>query len=39
MNLDPVALGNLLSRSGNPTETTVIAYRSYTDTGAWIFWL
>ena len=39
MNLDPVALGNLLSRSGISTETTVIAYGTYPDTGAWIFWL
>jgi thiosulfate/3-mercaptopyruvate sulfurtransferase len=39
MNLDPTAMGKLLSRSGISQETTVIAYGSYPGTGAWIFWL
>jgi thiosulfate/3-mercaptopyruvate sulfurtransferase len=38
-NLDPVAISALLSRSGISATTTVIAYGSYPDTGAWIFWL
>ena len=39
MNLDPNAIEKLLSRSGISSETTVIAYGSYPNTGAWIFWL
>mgnify|MGYP003487421146 FL=1 len=39
MNLDPSAIARLLSRSGISPETTVIAYGSYPDAGAWIFWL
>ncbi|MBW4666975.1 MAG: sulfurtransferase [Cyanomargarita calcarea GSE-NOS-MK-12-04C] len=39
MNLDPVAIEKLLSRSGISNETTVIAYGSYPGTGAWIFWI
>ncbi|MEM8615206.1 MAG: rhodanese-like domain-containing protein, partial [Cyanobacteria bacterium P01_H01_bin.105] len=39
MNLDPVAIEALLSRSGISPETTVVAYGSYPGTGAWIFWL
>lgn len=38
-NLDPTAIGNLLSRSGISHETSVIAYGSYPGTGALIFWL
>ncbi len=39
MNLEPTAIEKLLSRSGISPETTVIAYGSYPDTGAWIFWV
>ncbi|MEM9153272.1 MAG: sulfurtransferase [Cyanobacteria bacterium P01_F01_bin.3] len=39
MNLQPVAIEKLLSRSGITPETTVVAYGSYPGTGAWIFWL
>ncbi|MDJ0677940.1 MAG: sulfurtransferase [Calothrix sp. MO_167.B42] len=39
INLDPTAMEKLLSRSGISPETTVIAYGSYPDTGAWIFWI
>ena len=39
LNLDPMAIANLLSRSGISQETTVIAYGSYPGTGAFIFWL
>jgi thiosulfate/3-mercaptopyruvate sulfurtransferase len=39
INLDPTAMGNLMSRSGISHDTTVIAYGSYPGTGAWIFWL
>jgi thiosulfate/3-mercaptopyruvate sulfurtransferase len=39
MNLDPIAMAQLLSRSGITSETTVVAYGSYPGTGAWIFWL
>jgi thiosulfate/3-mercaptopyruvate sulfurtransferase len=39
INLDPVAMAQLLSRSGITPETTVVAYGSYPGTGAWIFWL
>lgn len=39
MNLDPMAMAQLLSRSGITPETTVVAYGSYPGTGAWIFWL
>mgnify|MGYP000143717646 FL=1 len=38
MNLDPSAIAKLLSRSGISSETTVVAYGSYADAGAWIFW-
>jgi thiosulfate/3-mercaptopyruvate sulfurtransferase len=38
-NLDPIAIANLLSRAGIAPDTTVIAYGSIPDTGAWIFWL
>ncbi|PSB59517.1 sulfurtransferase [Chamaesiphon polymorphus] len=38
MNLDPTAISQLLSRSGITPDTTVIAYGSYPDTGALIFW-
>jgi thiosulfate/3-mercaptopyruvate sulfurtransferase len=38
MNLDPTAISLLLSRSGITPDTTVIAYGSYPDTGALIFW-
>jgi thiosulfate/3-mercaptopyruvate sulfurtransferase len=38
-NLDPSAIAKLLSRSGISPETTVVAYGSFPDTGAWIFWL
>jgi thiosulfate/3-mercaptopyruvate sulfurtransferase len=38
-NLDPIAIATLLSRSGIAPETTVVAYGSFPDTGAWIFWL
>jgi thiosulfate/3-mercaptopyruvate sulfurtransferase len=38
-NLDPAAIAKLLARSGISPTTTVIAYGSYPDTGAWIFWL
>jgi thiosulfate/3-mercaptopyruvate sulfurtransferase len=38
-NLDPIAIATLLSRSGISPETTVVAYGSFPDTGAWIFWL
>jgi len=38
MNLDPIAIGKLLSRSGISPETTVIAYGSYPSLGALIFW-
>ncbi len=36
--LDPNEIAQLLSRSGISPETTVIAYGSYPDTGALIFW-
>lgn len=39
MNIDPTAIEELLSRSGISPETTAIAYGSYPNTGAWIFWL
>jgi thiosulfate/3-mercaptopyruvate sulfurtransferase len=39
INLDPMAMAQLLSRSGITPETTVVAYGSYPGTGAWIFWL
>ena len=39
MNLDPKAIEKLLSRSVISSETTAIAYGSYPNTGAWIFWL
>ncbi|MBD2694814.1 rhodanese-like domain-containing protein [Anabaena catenula] len=39
MNLDPRAFERLMARSGITNDTTVIAYGSYTGTGAWIFWL
>jgi thiosulfate/3-mercaptopyruvate sulfurtransferase len=38
MNLNPMAIEKLLSRSGISHETTVIAYGSYPGTGALIFW-
>jgi thiosulfate/3-mercaptopyruvate sulfurtransferase len=38
-NLDQSAIASLLSRSGISPETTVVAYGSFPDTGAWIFWL
>jgi thiosulfate/3-mercaptopyruvate sulfurtransferase len=38
MKLDPNESAQLLSRSGISAETTVIAYGSYPDTGALIFW-
>jgi thiosulfate/3-mercaptopyruvate sulfurtransferase len=38
MKLDPHEIAQLLSRSGISSETTVIAYGSYPDTGALIFW-
>ena len=38
MNLDPEAIADLFSRSGITPETTVIAYGSIPDVGAWIFW-
>jgi thiosulfate/3-mercaptopyruvate sulfurtransferase len=39
MNLDPMAIANLLSRSGISAQTSVVAYGSYPGTGALIFWL
>lgn len=39
INLDPTAIETLLSRSGISNDTLVVAYGSYPDTGAWIFWL
>jgi len=39
INLDPIAIEKLLSRSGIDNNTTVVAYGSYPGTGAWIFWL
>ncbi|WP_293339500.1 sulfurtransferase [Microcoleus sp. CAWBG58] len=39
INLDPIAIAKLLSRSGIFPETTVIACGSNPATGAWIFWL
>ncbi len=39
INLNPTAIADLLSRSGITPETTVIAYGSTPDVGAWIFWL
>ncbi|MBW4663349.1 MAG: sulfurtransferase [Chroococcus sp. CMT-3BRIN-NPC107] len=39
INLDPVSIEKLLSRSGIANDTTVVAYSSYPGTGAWIFWL
>jgi thiosulfate/3-mercaptopyruvate sulfurtransferase len=39
MNLDPVHLEKLLSKSGISPETTVVAYGSNPATGGWIFWL
>lgn len=39
INLDPIAMEKLLSRSGITPETTVIAYGSNPSAGAWIFWL
>jgi thiosulfate/3-mercaptopyruvate sulfurtransferase len=39
INLDPIAIAKLLSRSGISRETTVIACGSNPATGAWIFWL
>ena len=39
MNLEPTAIEKLLSRSGISRNTAVIAYGSYPDTGAWLFWL
>ena len=39
INLDPTAMGKLLSKSGISQETTVIAYGNYPGTGAWIFWI
>jgi thiosulfate/3-mercaptopyruvate sulfurtransferase len=38
-NLDSIAIAKLLSRSSISPETTVVAYGSFPDTGAWIFWL
>lgn len=38
INFDPMAIGNLLSRSGVTQDTTIVAYGSYPGTGAWIFW-
>jgi thiosulfate/3-mercaptopyruvate sulfurtransferase len=38
-NLDPAAIAKLLARSGISPTTTVIAYGSYADIGAWIFWV
>lgn len=39
INLDPATMAALLSRSGISNDMTVIAYGSYPNTGAWIFWL
>lgn len=39
MNLEMTTIEALLSRSGISNDTTVVAYGSYPDTGAWIFWL
>ena len=39
INLDPVAIEKLMSRSGITNEMTVVAYGSYPGTGALIFWL
>lgn len=38
LNLDAIAVGKLLSRSGIAPDTTVVAYGSYPGTGALIFW-
>jgi thiosulfate/3-mercaptopyruvate sulfurtransferase len=38
INLEPIAISKLLSKSGITPETTVIGYGSYPDTGALIFW-
>lgn len=39
INLNTSSIEALLSRSGISNDTTVVAYGSYPDTGAWIFWL
>ncbi|MEM9008863.1 MAG: sulfurtransferase [Cyanobacteria bacterium P01_F01_bin.86] len=39
LNLDPIVIEELLSRSGISNETTVVAYGSYPAVGACIFWL
>lgn len=39
VNLDPDAMGALLSRSGIGQETTVVCYGRFAAAGAWLFWL
>ncbi len=39
INFNPTAMEKLLSNSGITADTTIVAYGSYTGTGAWIFWL
>ncbi len=38
-NFDPVAIEELLARSGITNDTTAIAYGDHPATGGWIFWL
>lgn len=39
LNLDPIAVEKLLTRSGITNDTTIVAYGDFSATGAWIFWL